>query len=233
MRPSRSAAAASIVSALLLFQSCSSAPQREEREDPAALVRAACTPGEVSQEVSGSVWMKAKSREASGQFPAIVQAKAAPPAPFELRLEVTQLLGARAALIEIRGKDFKVETPRDGTVNRKASSWGGIPLDWAAQLFLDRFPCPAPDQINELRWSWLADNELLGRSPQGEESWKFRFRRWNLKPWVESVLWERSPGRTLEVKREDPDPSEGWAHRWEAASPSGAVKVRWKERRLR
>jgi hypothetical protein len=182
--------------------------------------------------VIGSVWMKAKSKEASGQFPATVQVKAIPARPLELRLEVTQLLGARAALIEIRGNEFKVETPKQGSVKRKASSWGGIPLDWASQLFLDRFPCPGEQDFGTLRWHWLSESELEGRPASGDVIWKFKFRKWNLKPWVESVFWQEAPGKILEVTRDDPDPNEGWARRWEASSASGQVKVRWKDRKI-
>lgn len=215
-----------------LVQACSTAPSKSERDDPASLLRGACKLDGTPHEVTGSVWMKAKSKEASGQFPATVQAKANPSEPLELRLEVTQLLGARAALIEIRGNDFKVETPKQGSVNKKASSWGGIPLDWASQLFLDRFPCPADEELSQLRWHWLSDSELEGRAASGEVIWKYKFRRWNLKPWVEAVFWQKSPEKSLEITRDDPDPSEGWARRWEASSPSGQVKVRWKDRRV-
>ena len=147
----------------LSLQACSHGISKAETDDPAELVRAACGADISAREVTGSVWMKAKSKEASGQFPATVQARAAPSSPLELRLEIRQLLGARAALIEIRGHDFKVETPKDGTVSRKAVSWGGIPLEWASQLFLDRFPCPSSEELGAFRWRWLESSELEGR----------------------------------------------------------------------
>jgi len=203
-----------------------------ERDDPIKLIKGVCALDGAPREVIGSVWMKAKSKEASGQFPATVQARARPDEPLELRIEVNQLLGARAALIEIRGSDFKVETSKQGSVNRKATSWGGIPLEWASQLFLDRFPCPNEQDLSRIRWRWLSESELEGRPEVGEIVWRFKFRRWNLKPWVESVFWQKAAGKTLEVTRDDPDPSEGWARRWEASSSSGQVKVRWKERKI-
>lgn len=228
----RSSAGLVVAFTCLAVAACSTAPSKTERDDPAALVKGVCAMEGAPREVRGSVWMKAKSKEASGQFPATVQARAMPSSPLELRLEVTQLLGARAALIEIRGNEFKVETPKNGTVNRKASSWGGIPLDWASQLFLDRFPCPEAADVERLRWRWLSEDELEGRTEGGDSLWRFKFRRWNLKPWVESVFWQKSAGKTLEVRRDDPEPSEGWARRWEASSASGQVKVRWKDRKI-
>ena len=215
------------------LQACSHALPKFGTDDPVAAVRTACGTDGFSKEVTGSVWIKAKSREASGQFPAEVRAIAAPSKPLELQLEIKQLLGARAALIEIRGHDFKVETPKDGAVTRKASSWGGIPLEWASQLFLDRFPCPSVSEMGTLRWRWLDSGELEGRSSSGQTVWRFKFRSWNESPWVESVFWQKSEGKTLDVKRGDPDPQEGWAQRWEASSPSGHVKVRWKNRKTR
>jgi hypothetical protein len=175
--------------------------------------------------------MKAKSKEASGQFPASVLVKSSPSSPLELRLEIKSLLGARAALIEVRGSDFKIETPENGTVTRKASSWGGIPLEWASQLFLDRFPCPSSNELKSLKWKWLGSEEIEGKPLVGDVIWRFKLTRWNFKPWVESVFWQKAAGKTLEVKRYDPDPQEGWAQRWEAISPSGQVKIRWKGRK--
>ena len=139
----RAGLSAFVVLVPLFLNACSHAPQRAENEDASQFVAQLCAQGANPGEVTGSVWMKAKSREASGQFPARVQARSGD----ELRLEVTQLLGARAALIEIRGNDFRIETPKDGVVNRKAASWGGIPLEWASRIFMDRLPCPvAPEQ---------------------------------------------------------------------------------------
>jgi len=211
------------------LSACSHVREKSEVEEPSQFVKQLCTTSTGAQEVSGSVWMKAKSKEASGQFPARVLARSG----NELRLEITQLLGARAALIEIRGNDFRVETPQDGAVSRKATSWGGIPLEWASRVFMDRLPCPAPSEIAALRWRWVNDREIEGRPQTGDQKWVFRLGSWNQKPWVKAVLWQKSSGNALELKREDPDTQEGWATRWEVVSSVGEVKVRWKERKTR
>ncbi|MEN9724072.1 MAG: hypothetical protein RJB38_2058 [Pseudomonadota bacterium] len=174
--------------------------------------------------------MKAKSKEASGQFPARVRAKSVPGKPQELWMEITQLLGARAALIEIRGHEFKVETAKERASRKNAVSWGGIPLDLAAQLFIDQIPCPNEAELMRLTWAWTPDDQLEGRDEGGEAIWRFGLRKWNLQPWVEKVFWRIAADKTLELNRDDPDPAEGWARRWEIQSPVGQVKVRWKDR---
>lgn len=168
--------------------------------------------------------MKAKSKEASGQFPANVQVSES----AGLRMEVTQLMGARAALIEIRGSDFKVETPKQGSVSKKAKSWGGIPLEWATALFLDRVPCPEGGEWN---WAFNSEQELVGKRASGPEEWKYKIVERMGRPFVEAVRLEQSEQQAFELKREDPDPSDGWARRWEIKSAVGEVKVRWRDRK--
>lgn len=202
----------------------------EDRQDASKLIGSLC-PGNASspvRAVEGRVWMKAKSKEASGQFPAIVQASA----EKGLRLEVTQLMGARAALIEIRGQDFKVETPQQGSVSKKAKSWGGIPLEWASSLFLNGLPCPDVGSGSG-SWSWSFDNEgrLKGNHSQGGEVWLFSLAQRQGRTFVERVSRERGGKLDFELTREDPDPADGWARRWEIKSGVGEVKVRWRDRK--
>jgi len=174
--------------------------------------------------------MKAQSKEVSGQFPAVVLAKANPHSGLELRLEITELLGSRVALIEIRGDEFKVQSSGGESKKRNVNSWGGIPLEWASQMFLDRVPCPNVQEFSSLTWVWKGDDEVHGKSKDGETIWIYQFREWNQKPWITQVSWQKSPNVSLKVRREDPDLNEGWAKRWEALSESGQVKVRWKDR---
>jgi len=42
---------------------------------------------------------------------------------------------------------------------------------------------------------------------------------------------ERSGLQVIELNREDADPVDSWARRWEIKSPAGEVKVRWRERK--
>jgi hypothetical protein len=167
--------------------------------------------------------MKAKSKEASGQFPAIVQAS-----PEKgVRIEVTQLMGARAALIEIRGNDFKVETPQE-RVSKKTGSWGGIPLEWASVLFMNRIPCP---DLARVSWSWSEAGELIGRSRDGAETWKMTIVQRMGRSFVAKVILEKAGQPPFELVREDPDPQDGWARRWEVRSGAGEIKVRWRDRK--
>lgn len=219
----------------VMLAGCSTAQRGRDLswlKDAAEASRLICSPrpgGPAS--VQGTLWMKAKSKEASGQFPASVQAS-----PDKgLRIEVTQLMGARAALIEIRGQDFKIETPQQGAVSRKARSWGGIPLEWASALFMDRVPCPDPG-LPGVTWSLgrlpTGEGELVGRVPSRSESWKFAISDRNGRLFVDSMRLERAGLQLIELKREDADPDDLWALKWEIKSPAGEVKVRWRERKV-
>lgn len=67
-----------------------------------------------------------------------------------------------------------------------------------------------------------------------EEIYTYSFRSWAGKPWSDHLIWERKGPRPLviEVSFDDPDPSTNLPRRWEAKSPLGEVKVRWKDREL-
>jgi hypothetical protein len=200
----------------------------EEAREASQLISNLCPVQGSVQSVEGRVWMKAKSKEASGQFPAIVQASA----QKGLRLEVTQLMGARAALIEIRGQDFKVETPQQGSVSKKAKSWGGIPLEWASSLFLNGLPCPDVSAGNgSWKWGFDAQGRLKGSDSQGTEVWLYSITQRQSRTFVEKVTRERGGKVEFELTREDPDPEDGWARRWEIKSGVGEVKVRWRDRK--
>jgi hypothetical protein len=214
-----------------MLASCSTASRVASTDglgSPAETARRICAVDEKSRVkgVDGRVWMKARSKEASGQFPANVQARA----DSGLKLEVTHLMGARAALIEIRGEDFKVETPDQGSVAKKARSWGGIPLEWAGALFMNRVPCPELSAPG-LSWSLGPEGVLEGRSQDGAEIWSYRIAARAGFSFIEKVSLRRRGQAPFEMKREDPDPVDGWARRWEIKSGVGEVKVRWRDRK--
>src|SRR6185312_11794511 len=110
--------------------------------EPKLLLAKACAPGAALKAVTGSVRMSVKSRDASGQFPASVQA-----GPEHLYLEITNPLGGTEATIQIDGNRYTIDTTKQkhGGVRGGEGSWGGIPLRWATELFLGRIPCPEGD----------------------------------------------------------------------------------------
>ena len=213
-----------------LLAGCSGARPRRYT-DPKLLVTAACSPGATTKQVAGKVWIKAKSKDASGQFPALVVAKE----PDSLTLDVTNLLGASQAIIRVDGTKYIITRPK-GQAESGSDSWGGIPLRWATSLFLGRVPCPPTGALAQARTSISDTDELriettaaLEREP---EIFVFRFRELGGQPWPEALHWERGGPVPVSVdfKFEDPEDGTLSPRKWEAKSALGEVKALWKER---
>jgi hypothetical protein len=204
--------------------------------DPKLLLSQACDIGRENQGVKGTAWLKAKSKEASGQFPAVVVAKA----PDQLRLEVTNLIGGVEAIIEIKGATYKIEGARTKIRKEQNSSgyWGGIPLQWATDLFLGRIPCPAKSDVSDATMKVTSEGDLVVETAASlgaeAERFTYRFKTWGGKPWPETLHWQRLGTLPLAVdfKFEDPEDKSNSPKKWEAKSLSGhgEVKMRWKDR---
>lgn len=219
---------------ILLASGCAQVPVSRDVE-PSALLREACAPGSEIQKASGSIWMKAASQEASGQFPATVEAVS----PDRVRMEITNLLGGTEAIILVQGREYRIEVPgKPEKTEKGAHTWGGIPLEWATELFLGRIPCPPTGPEKRLSIG-SEPGELVVSVPASlhgaEEAYVYRFRRWAGRPWPESLRWERksAPPVAVEFKFDDPEEKTRSPRKWEAKSPRGEVKVRWKDRELR
>ncbi len=202
----------------------------------AKILESVCQIGSQHTGVEGSVWMKAKSSEASGQFPADVQAEGLQ----RLRLVVTNLLGGTEAVITLNSDRYMIEVPnRPDKTMRGDSSWGGIPLQWAAVLFLGRVPCPS--DLSQVVLSSDSKGDLAVEVPErlGRLSEKFIYhlRVFEGKPWPEALRWERAgvggaPNTWVDFKFEDPDSGSGSPKKWEARSTVGEVRVKWKDRKI-
>jgi hypothetical protein len=195
--------------------------------------------------VNGSAWVRAKSKEASGQFPAEISVKL----PDQLKMEVTNLIGATQALITVYGTSYKILVPaKDGRSQKKYEGngyWGGIPLKWAVDLFMGRIPCPALDQRDQRSGAKLSANEDGSLTAEvGPEShrerYTYRFRNWEGTPWTESLHYERvssaaTPDNAklvVDFKFDQPEEGTRSPKVWEATSLHGEVKLRWKDRTL-
>lgn len=227
--------AVAFVTAGFLMNGCAHAPVAFEM-DPRALLGKACQAGAEVKSVKGSVWLKAKSKEASGQFPANVDA----PAADRLKLEVTNLMGGTEAILSVEGRRYKIQVPnKKGRDEQGESSWGGIPLQWANALFLGRIPCPEGATTKDAVLSRGNDGELIVETVQTldrlPERFVYRFRTFEGAPWAESLYWERKgiAGSTpvaVDFKFEDPESKTRSPQKWEAKGTQGEVKVRWKDR---
>lgn len=225
------------VALVWLTLGCATIP-KEKAHDPEYLLQAACAPGAQVRKVTGSVWLKAESKEMSGQFPANVLVEA----PDQLRLEVINLVGGTEAWIEIKGRKYTVQGVGERTGKRREEgygTWAGIPLAWATDLFLGKIPCPAFGKERPTL-SVGPDGELIAEvaaSVQGgAEKFVYRFRNWGGEPWPESLSWEKmgALGAQVEFKFDSPDPKSGSPLKWEARSVKGSgqgeVRIRWRDR---
>lgn len=222
----------------LAVQGCGRAPIRKE-SDPKILLDQVCAIGRKTEPgvkgVKGSIWMKASSRDASGQFPAQVTAQI----PDRLDMEVTNLFGGREAVIRVTGKQYSIEVPGKKNENRQGThSWAGIPLQWATDLFLGRVPCPASGSLQDAALRINEREELVVQTKaavdQDAQQFVYRFKNVSGRQWPEALHWERLSAAPLKVdfKFEEPEDGTRSPTKWEAKSVEGEVKVRWKEREL-
>lgn len=227
----------SALAACALFSCATSSPVKET--NPHQLLAEACAPGATIKGVHGNVYMRASSPETSGQFPATVEATA----PSTVRMEITNLIGGTEAIISVQQRNYRIEIPgKPERTERGSQSWGGIPLQWASDLFLGKVPCPAPARAMDLRLSRPQDGELHVEVPPSLDGdtqvFIYRFRLVQGRPWPESLHWERKAASLalqsqVDFRFDDPDPQTRSPLKWEAKSARGEVKVRWKDRELR
>lgn len=217
---------------LLFLTNCAHIPVAQLR-DTHFLFEQACNPGKNVQKVKGSVWIKARSQEASGQFPALVSAES----PDQLHLEVTNLLGGTEALIDIHDQKYSIQATHHKIQNQNGvGSWGGIPLHWGAELFLGKIPCPSEIELKKGSLSLNAEGDLVVDIQQnhlkGAQKYVYHFRNWGGTPWPETLTWQflDIPSKAIEFKFDDPEDRTRSPRKWEAKSSRGEVKVRWKER---
>jgi hypothetical protein len=221
----------------LILSSCSHAPSQKgalrSQIEPKALLAEACSPGHDLREARGVAWMKAKSPDASGQFPASIQAKA----PSSLKLEVQQPLGGTAAILTIEGRDLQIEIPgKPERGRRERDSWAGIPLRWATDLFLGKIPCPDAKSLAQASLVIDSDDELIVSVPSDSTGKLARFvYRFDEKKtghfWPKFLHWE-SGSAGVDFEFDDPESETQSPLKWQAKSKQGEVKIRWRDREI-
>lgn len=230
-----------VLAILVLVSGCSHAPTSSNSGpggDPRAALALACQPGATIKSVKGSVWLKAKSKEASGQFPAEVEA----PSVDRLKLEITNLVGGTEAILTIEGRHYKIEVPNHKERDEQGeSSWGGIPLQWANALFLGRIPCPDFPMSAEASVSQDSAGGLTVETPKTldrlPEKFVYHLRALEGGLWPDTLHWERkgidgSAPIVVDFKFFDPDQKTHSPQKWEAKGSQGEVRVRWKDRQV-
>jgi hypothetical protein len=204
----------------------------QSKIEPKALLTQACLPGQTVLRASGVAWMKAKSSDASGQFPASIDAQA----PGHLKLEVQQPLGGTAAILTIDGSDLRIDVPGKPERNRRErDTWAGIPLRWATDLFLGKVPCPDTKQISQASLSIDAEDQLVVSLPADTSGYPSRFiYRFDEKEgryWARFLHWESGPAG-VDFEFDDPESETLSPLKWQAKSRRGEVKIRWRDREI-
>lgn len=93
------------------------------RYQPRELLKLACGPARDIRVTKGSAQMSVKSREASGRFSSLIEARS----PSYLKLEVLTPLGGTYAVLTVDGADYVIDVPGHPERNRSGSdNWAGI-----------------------------------------------------------------------------------------------------------
>ena len=203
--------------------------------DAKAVLEGICAIGSDITESAGTLQVKAKSTEASGQFPATVKATAQ---PRGLDLEVTNPLGGTEARIQVRDSRYEISAGAGKKARHEsgARSWGGIPLDWSVDLFLGKVPCPTRElksvafaEDGRLRVETASDLEGAG------EVFLYTLEKATTgAAWPVALDWSRSGVFSAAVKFQFSSPEDATRSptRWEAVSSRGEVKAKWREREI-
>ena len=225
---------------LILFSACVTTPKapdsiaglEHERLSPEDLYKVACQVGHNVHTAKGTVWFKIKSKEVTGQFSGHVVAEA----PDQLRLEVVNGLGGTEALMIIDDKHYSITEGEKGKKTEGTGSWNGLPLAWAAGLFVGKIPCPPLSPTAQLVSAHEDELEIILPEANGAAEQKFKFKfeidKKADRLFPESLTWERvsEPSTVVEFKFDDPEADSNSPQKWEAHSSEGAIKVRWRKR---
>lgn len=221
----------------LFVVSCAHRPVLNNK-DPRLALHEICQIGNNIDEVRGSAWLKIKSPNKSGQFPANIFVKS----PNQLQLEVTNLLGGREAFIKYEKNKVKIERPNQETTQEKLDQselWNGLPLQWAITLFLGRFPCPSEKE--EKLIIEITDKDELKIQQQNThetETFLYQLKKWQDKPWVKALIWEKKNSTKNEnalqitFSFDRPEETTLSPKKWEIVSSHGEIKFRWKDRQI-
>lgn len=190
-----------------------------------------CGVGRSVRSASGTAWIQARSPERSGRFPAHVRAKSGATGT-RLDLEVNNPFGGVEARVSVESKDrvgmvCEIRVPGEPLrTEGERGAWSGIPLRWAATLFLGQVPCPLkPEEVRRGN-----DSELVVDSSEGR--FAYRLREVEGRPWPEVLVWKSGESEALEVSFafHAPEPGSRSPTRFLIKGPQGEVSARWQQR---
>lgn len=219
---------------------CSTSPQSKalSPSDYSAkdLLALTCRPGDQVQSIKGSIYLKLKGKDLSGQFPANVNVTD----PENLEIEITNPLGGSEALIHVTPQSYTVVRQKEGEEKKhvETATWGGIPLAWAIDLFLGRIPCPSLDPKAVLSSKISIDPTgklsvlLEKRNGEGHQKFIYSYEEHQGHPWPSALHWEQDGAQAAQVDFEfgSPEKKTLSPQKWEAKSAENFLKVRWRTR---
>jgi len=212
------------ITLLLLLSSCAHQSAEQLRSAHEAL-KEVCSIGSQQNRVTGSVWLKARSPDIKGQFPAFVKVTN----QQNLQMEVTNLIGSPQANINVNKHQYEIilHGPKKKIIKGK-DNWAGIPLRWATSLFLGRIPCPNLGEEPKVRWH----SSSIFSAVQDQEEYRYFVRRWAGQAWPEKLIWKSKAKDTpvIEFVFEKPKPKTTIPLKWSISTKNSQVKVRWKRR---
>ena len=213
------------VAALLLLQACAHAPNKTEAlPSPSAVLAQVCSTGRSVTHAEGMGWMKAKSKEASGQFEAAIRVQEG-----ALSLEVLKPFGGTLANLTVNGGTYHVEVPGQPERNQSGSqNWGGIPLRWATDLFLGRIPCP--EKLGEGASVSRTDDGIVARTDTDKFVYHMKDYRGQARP--SRLSWTGSNGASVDFEFDEFEEGTGSPEKWQAVSHSDQIKFAWRERKI-
>jgi hypothetical protein len=187
--------------------------------------------------VEGHLWLKVRSKEVSGHFPAEVKIKA----PADLYLEITNMLGGTEATILVQDQHYEIRRGKKKEYEG-LSTWAGLPLRWATDLFIGKVPCPKASTKAFSEWNLRTNDtgdlivESKNRDQPLTEKYSYQFREEHGQPWMDHLVWESFASgqkiESIEFSFEDPEDATQSPKKWEAKSAQGVLRVRWGSRRI-
>ncbi|MEK7692398.1 MAG: hypothetical protein AAB425_15390, partial [Bdellovibrionota bacterium] len=136
---------------------CASHPRFSKQVAETFAKEAVCTLGQdLSSQKTGTLWIKAKTKTATGQFPAEVKITA----PDQVKMIVLNPLGGTEAMVRVDGPKLSVKTFSTGEAEKERQAfetWNGVPIRWLGLLLLGRVPCPK----NSFQSSWDSEDRLI------------------------------------------------------------------------
>lgn len=204
-----------LVQSILILSGCVSIPKSAERP-PLERLKNVCARVQNTQRVTGEVWLKIKSTELNGQFPATFKSDRGQ----GTEIEITNLIGGVEARLKVHnGKLFVQEKGKRDYVLKADQTWAGLPVVWIHSLLLGDIPCPNFNSDTVIVDVIDVQGSLLGAHYQGDEFLEFQLSGEASGDQVQSVS-DRKRNLSIEFGQKF----------WTIGTKEAVVKLIWRKR---